>query len=257
MLCDARDYVTFSAATDAGLRNRIADRIVLIAESEEADLHAVLVDGDETDPDTAASLLREPGAEHSVAYAYVYSDTALDPQDFAETLTLSGGARYVCWNSCLGEDMGFVRAYGEGTANGEVAYRPVAELPADADLFYNVSDFFLEGIEFTPELIKACRQLSISAGTAEPEKGLCRGGRYASPDLCLGGPWPFFTLNHILLPDPEAVKTFAARMSEVLRLTGQTEFEAEFLDIPREEPRMFRLKVYADGTAEYAVSAEL
>lgn len=210
------------------------------------------------DPEAALALLSEGPAECRLRY--ISGTDKTDPALFARSFKALSAeehaqVRFVFWENMLGEDMGAVYGYGSGMPDDQIPFVPVDEVPEGGDWFTNAPGFFVDGSVFTPELIEACRDLSISAGTSEPEKGLCRGGLYASPDLVQDGDYPFFTLNHIGLPGREKVKAFAARMSEVLRLIREPEYETDILDVNALCPRMLRLTVRADGSVAYALSS--
>lgn len=272
-LCETREYILLEGGADLSVRSLVIKRLRSLFRKAAAGSGLIYylrirtgseraeVSGDDSAKafEEALSLLLV-GGETTVTLARLYEEPESAPDVFAKALhdlpaEKRDTVRFVYWDDPLGESMGSVFAYGAAPVNGPVPYVPVDEPSEDGDWFSNCTYFFVEGTEFTPELTEACRALSISAGTEEPEKGFCLGGRYGSPDLCAEGPYPFFTLNHIGLPGRKSVRNFAKHVSPVLKLTGMPAYTAELIDVESEMPRMLRITVSPEGGVRYALSS--
>ena len=275
-LCESRVHAVFTPETDPAMARVLKQWLAALYADALAGwrngFHSLRIEkGDksyawdgETDSDEVKELIGlidAPAERTCVSFGCTYTGLESSPEELRKlmrtfTPAQYKGARAVIWECCLGEDMGDIEAYGEGMPGGDAPFVPVQELPETGLWFSNASMFYLEDIPFTDELAEVCRRVSISAGTPEPEKGLpCGNGRYTSPDLVLSGKYRHFTLNHIGLEGAAGVRTFAARMGELLALLKEEPYTAELLDIRSAVPRMLRIRVEAGGSASCELCA--
>lgn len=264
MLMDGRSYVDTlrvkkgdreAVFSGTGAGPALKEAIGLLLEAEEED------NKDAVEVDLAYGFCWSAGDEELSSLLSPFGFCALLDSLEEEALEKLS---YAMWNNADSEyGMGSVTCYGtdgEGTVrHGEAEFEEVGTLPAEAAWYTEESTYAYADTPFTAELAEACRKLSIAAGNPEPEKsetytvdGIeC----HSRPDLIWDGEEEGeYYLGFTSLPTPESAENYVAAVKEVLRLTGEESYEAEFLDLNAKKPRMLRLIVLNDGAVRYEMT---